>query len=84
MTDTGAIETSHGKIAYAQSRADGPAILLIHGNSSCKEVFSGQLGAPGLAGWRVVALDLDGAAHAPFLQQPETFNGLLARFAANA
>lgn len=60
MADTGTIETSHGRIAYAQSLADGPAILLIHGNSSSKEVFAGQLSAPELAGWRVVALDLPG------------------------
>lgn len=60
MADTGTIETSHGTIAYAQSRAEGPAILLIHGNSSCKEVFSGQLAAPELGAWRIVALDLPG------------------------
>lgn len=60
MADTGTIETSHGRIAYAQSRADGPAILLIHGNSSCKEVFSGQMAAPELARWRLVAIDLPG------------------------
>lgn len=60
MTDTGAVDTSHGRIAWAQSRADGPAILLIHGNSSSKEVFAGQLAAPEFAGWRVVAFDLPG------------------------
>ncbi len=60
MADSGAIETSHGKIAYTQSRKDGPAILLIHGNSSCKEVFAGQMAAPELAGWRLVAIDLPG------------------------
>lgn len=60
MADSGAIETTHGKIAYAQSRGDGPAILLIHGNSSCKEVFAAQMAAPELAGWRLVAIDLPG------------------------
>lgn len=60
MAETGAITTSHGKIAYMQSRADGPAILLIHGNSSCKEIFREQFAAPELDGFRLVAIDLPG------------------------
>lgn len=60
MAETGTIQTSHGQIAWTQSKADGPAILLIHGNSSCKEVFAGQLTAPELSAWRVVAIDLPG------------------------
>lgn len=60
MTTTGRIETTHGGIAYAQSRADGLPVLLIHGNSSCKEVFAGQFSAPELAACRLVALDLPG------------------------
>lgn len=60
MADTGTIETSHGEISYMQSQAKGPAILLIHGNSSCKEVFARQFDAPELAEYRLVAFDLPG------------------------
>lgn len=59
-TNSGAIETSHGTIAYTQTRTEGPAILLIHGNSSCKEVFGKQYAAPELAEFRLVAFDLPG------------------------
>lgn len=59
-TQSGAIETSHGTIAYTQTRADGPAVLLIHGNSSSKEVFGKQYAAPELAEFRLVAFDLPG------------------------
>ena len=78
MTETGEIETSHGKIAYAQSRADGPAILLIHGNSSCKEVFSRQFSAPELSGFRLVAIDLPGHGESEDAADPAasyTFGG---------
>lgn len=54
------IETSHGRIACNQSKSDGPAILLIHGNSSCKEVFSAQFAAAELSEFRLVAIDLPG------------------------
>lgn len=59
-TNSGAIETSHGSIAYTQTSTEGPAILLIHGNSSCKEVFCKQYAAPELAEFRLVAFDLPG------------------------
>jgi pimeloyl-ACP methyl ester carboxylesterase len=60
VTIAGTVDTAHGRIAYAQSRTEGQPILLIHGNSSCKEVFAGQLSAPELAPFRVVAIDLPG------------------------
>lgn len=78
MAEQGRIDTSHGSIAYSQSRADGPAILLIHGNSSCKEVFAGQLEARELAGRRVVAFDLPGHGASDDAKDPAasyTFGG---------
>lgn len=67
---TGTVETSHGRIAYVQSRENGPAILLIHGNSSSKEVFERQLAAPELAAWRVVAIDLPGHGDSQDAEDP--------------
>ena len=60
MIETGFVETEFAKIAFVQSRAEGPAILFIHGNSSCKEVFSKQFATPELGNHRLVALDLPG------------------------
>lgn len=54
------VATSHCRIAVAESAGSGPAVLLIHGNSSCKEVFRHQMqGAIG-ARFRLVAMDLPG------------------------
>ena len=78
MGQTAFLETDHGRIAYRQSRADGPALLLIHGNSSCKEIFVRQFSDPRFSSWRLVAFDLPGHgqsddAHSP--QRSYTFAG---------
>lgn len=54
------IETSHGRIAVAESRADGAAALMIHGNSSCKEVFGKQFESAIGERYRLIAFDLPG------------------------
>ncbi len=72
------VETSHGRIACRQSRGDGPAILLIHGNSSCKEVFAPQFSAPALSEFRLVAIDLPGHGASADAAEPArtyTFGG---------
>lgn len=54
------IDTSHGRIALADSEGSGPAVLLIHGNSSCKEVFRNQFASDIGRSHRLLALDLPG------------------------
>jgi pimeloyl-ACP methyl ester carboxylesterase len=54
------VETSHGRIAVAESRDDGPPVLMIHGNSSCKEVFAKQFDSQIGQSHRLIALDLPG------------------------
>jgi len=54
------IEGTHGRLAVQDSGGEGPALLMVHGNSACKEVFDRQFAAPELAGWRLVAPDLQG------------------------
>ncbi len=60
---TGARETlmptRHGRIAVADTGGDKPALLLIHGNSSAKEVFANQFKAF-RDRYRVVSFDLPG------------------------
>ncbi|MCA2011467.1 alpha/beta hydrolase [Cereibacter sphaeroides] len=54
------LDTPFGKIAYRDSGGSGRPILLVHGNSACKEVFAAQFDAPELAGFRLIAPDLPG------------------------
>lgn len=58
------IDGTHGRMAVLDTATgpddQRPALLLVHGNSACKEVFAAQIAAPELAGWRLVAPDLPG------------------------
>jgi pimeloyl-ACP methyl ester carboxylesterase len=54
------LTTSGGAIAVAQSRLDGPPVLLLHGNSACKEIFARQFDSPELTAYRLIAFDLPG------------------------
>ena len=59
-TKTTNIDTSHCRIAVSESAGAGPAVLLMHGNSTCGQVFRNQLeGALGER-YRLVAIDLPG------------------------
>jgi len=67
---TSFVETDKGRIAVIQSREDGPPILLIHGNSSCKEIFSRQFADPQLSQFRLVAFDLPGHGESADAAEP--------------
>ncbi len=54
------LPTSHATIAVRESAGSGPAALLIHGNSSCKEVFRHQMEGPIGQRYRLIAIDLPG------------------------
>jgi pimeloyl-ACP methyl ester carboxylesterase len=54
------LTTSFGRLAVTQSRSDGPPVLLVHGNSACKEIFARQFDSPALSAYRLIALDLPG------------------------
>lgn len=54
------VRTSHADIAVAETSGAGLPIVLIHGNSSCKEVFRNQLMSPLAESHRMLALDLPG------------------------
>ncbi|KGM29673.1 alpha/beta fold hydrolase [Photorhabdus akhurstii] len=53
------IHTSHAVISVADTGGDGLPVLLIHGNSSCKEVFRHQINCFGDE-YRILAIDLPG------------------------
>lgn len=54
------VDVAFGRIAYYESSGKGPAVVLVHGNSSSKQAFTRQLN--GLVGhiFRIVAIDLPG------------------------
>jgi len=54
------VETSHATIAVAESGGSGPPVLLVHGNSSCKEVFRNQMEGQAGRRYRLIAIDLPG------------------------
>lgn len=65
------IKTSHGDIAVAETAGDQLPILMIHGNSSCKEVFSGQLADRLGDRFHLIALDLPGHGASSDALDPE-------------
>ena len=84
MTQT-KIDTPFGTLALRDSGGAGKPLLLIHGNSACKEVFDAQFAAPGLSGYRLIALDLPGhgaSTDAPNPESTYTFAGYAAAIEA--
>jgi pimeloyl-ACP methyl ester carboxylesterase len=64
------LPTSHATIAVSESGGSGPAVLLIHGNSSCKEVFRNQMDGPIGRRWRLIAIDLPGHGRSANARNP--------------
>ena len=60
MPDTIRLDTPFGTVAALDSGGNGRPLLLVHGNSACKEAFAPQFDAPELAGFRLIAPDLPG------------------------
>jgi pimeloyl-ACP methyl ester carboxylesterase len=60
MSDTREIEGPFGQIAVRDSGGDGPAIVLLHGNSASSRAFQRQLDGPLGRTRRLVAYDLMG------------------------
>ncbi|KAJ4371214.1 hypothetical protein N0V83_004430 [Neocucurbitaria cava] len=57
------LETEHGLISVTDTglKGDGPALLLIHGNSSSSKVFRHIIDSQAItAKWRIIAFDLPG------------------------
>ncbi len=71
MTIHTEIETSHGRIAVWDSGSSGAVVLLIHGNSSCKEVFQHQFESRMVNRFRLIALDLPGHGASADANEPQ-------------
>ena len=64
------VETSHGRIAYVESGGQGPAVLMVHGNSSAKEIFARQFESEIGAKYRLIAMDLPGHGESENARDP--------------
>ncbi|GAB5469599.1 MAG: alpha/beta hydrolase [Rhodospirillales bacterium] len=83
MSDRGFVETSHARIAYRSSAGGGLPLLMIHGNSTCREVFRNQLDGRIGAAFKCVAFDLPGHGESSDAVDPDrTYN--LQGYAATA
>ena len=54
------VDTSHAQIAISETAGTGLPVVFLHGNSSCKEVFAGQLAGALGDRHRLIAVDLPG------------------------
>ncbi len=57
---TRTVTTAFADIAVWDSGGAGPTVLMLHGNSSCKEIFRRQFDSPLGARFRLIAIDLPG------------------------
>jgi len=75
MTANSFLKTSHGRIAVTDNGGRGHPVLLLHGNSSCKEVFRKQFDSPVGKEFRLIAFDLPGHGESEDAADPaRTYN----------
>lgn len=65
------IDTKHGRLAVVTSAGAGPAVLLIHGNSACKEVFHNQFESDLAQDYQLIAFDLPGHGESADATDPQ-------------
>ncbi|GAB5505575.1 MAG: alpha/beta hydrolase [Rhizobiaceae bacterium] len=68
--ETGTINTGHGWVSFSQTTGNGPPVLMIHGNSSCRDVFRHQLNSELGATHRVITFDLPGHGESDDARDP--------------
>ena len=65
------LNTSHADIAVCETEGTGMPVVMIHGNSSCKEVFTNQLNSAMGETYRMIAFDLPGHGASSDARDPE-------------
>jgi pimeloyl-ACP methyl ester carboxylesterase len=77
------VETSHGSLAVEESGQGEIPILMVHGNSFCREVFRHQLHSSLTVNHRLIAFDLPGhgeSSNAPDPERTYTVRGACGRY----
>jgi pimeloyl-ACP methyl ester carboxylesterase len=67
------IDAPNGAMAVHESAGEGPALVLIHGNSSSSRSFSRQLDGPLGRRFRLVAVDLPGHGESDDAKDPSAY-----------
>lgn len=67
------VETRHGLVSVCDTNGKGPALIFVHGNSSCKEVFTHQFAAF-RDRYRCIAFDLPGHGVSPNAHPETAYN----------
>ena len=70
MTQKHTIVTSYGSLAVEESAGHGLPVLMIHGNSSCREIFRHQLHGRLAERHRLIGFDLPGHGHSSDAPDP--------------
>jgi pimeloyl-ACP methyl ester carboxylesterase len=68
------IDAPNGAIAVHESAGEGPAVVLIHGNSSSSRVFSRQLDGRLGERFRLIAVDLPGHGESDDAKDPSAYS----------
>ena len=68
------LDTPNGAIAVCELDGQGPAVVLIHGNSSSSRAFSRQIDGPLGRRFRLVALDLPGHGASGDAKDPSAYS----------
>jgi pimeloyl-ACP methyl ester carboxylesterase len=68
------IDTPNGAIAVRHSAGEGPAVVLVHGNSSSSRAFSRQLEGPLGRRFQLIAVDLPGHGESDDAKDPDAYS----------
>jgi pimeloyl-ACP methyl ester carboxylesterase len=68
------IRTPQAKIAVLETASAGLPVLLLHGNSSCKEAFLKQMENPLFSRYRLIAIDLPGHGESSDATDPSIYS----------
>jgi pimeloyl-ACP methyl ester carboxylesterase len=68
------IDTPNGAVAVHDSAGEGPAVVLVHGNSSSSRAFSRQLEGPLGQQLRLIAIDLPGHGESDDAKDPGDYS----------
>lgn len=74
MTKTRKVEAPNGAVVIRESEGSGPAVVLIHGNSSSSRAFSRQIDGPMGRRFRLVAVDLPGHGVSGDAKDPSAYS----------
>lgn len=71
LNTTRTVETRHGNVAISETAGSGHPVLMVHGNSSCRDVFRHQVESELGARYRIITMDLPGHGDSDDASNPD-------------